>query len=45
MSELLEKEKEHEDNGIDTTDIISDGATWIQIDIMNGQVIDTGICP
>ena len=30
---------------VTTTDIISDGATWIQIDIMNGQVIDTGICP
>ena len=27
------------------TNMISDGATWIQIDILNGQVIDIGICP
>ena len=28
-----------------STDIISDGSDWIQIDIYNGQVLDTGICP
>lgn len=25
--------------------IISDGATWIQVDDINGQIIDVGICP
>ena len=24
--------------------IISDGAVWIQINILNGQVLDVGIC-
>lgn len=28
-----------------STDMISDGADWIQIDILNGLVIDNGICP
>lgn len=27
------------------TNIISDGADWIQVDIFSGEIIDNGICP